>query len=126
VLAAVIIAAAIIISVIAIKRSRRKPDNTLPNPENKYKKINVLAANEKQEIASLKGTIEKIKNLETEKKNLLLEIEELKKMADAKATALESEVGTLWDKAKSQKILMHGSKPSVDQRLKKNYKNKTF
>ena len=90
-LAAVIIVAAIIIlifSVIAIKRRRRKPDSTLPNPENKYKKINVLAANEKQEIASVKGTIEKIKNLEAEKKNLLLEIEELKKMANAKAMGL--------------------------------------
>ncbi len=90
VLAAVIIVAAItilIFSVIAIKRRRRKPDSTLPNPENKHKKINLLAADEKQEIASVKVTIEKIKNLEAEKKNLLLEIEELKKMAGAK-TAL--------------------------------------
>jgi flagellar biosynthesis/type III secretory pathway M-ring protein FliF/YscJ len=82
VLAAVIIVAAIIIlifSVIAIKRRRRKLDSTLPNPENKYTKTNVLAANEEQEIASLKGTIEKINNLEAEKKNLLLEIEKLKK-----------------------------------------------
>ena len=88
VLAAVIIVAAIIIlifSVIAIKRRRRKLDSTLPNPENKYTKTNVLAANEEQEIASLKGKIEKIKNLEAEKKNLLLEIEKLKKRADAKA-----------------------------------------
>jgi hypothetical protein len=73
-------------------------------PENKYKKINVLAANEKQEIASLKNTIEKIKNLEVEKKNLLLEIDQLKKMADAKATALESEIGALQDEIKSQKF----------------------
>jgi hypothetical protein len=82
VLAAVIIVAAIIIlifSVIAIKRRRRKLDSTLPNPENKYTKTNVLAANEEQEIASLKGKIEKINNLEAEKKKLLLEIEKLKK-----------------------------------------------
>jgi peptidoglycan hydrolase CwlO-like protein len=104
VLAAVIIAAAIIISVIAINRSRRKLDEALPNPENEYKKTNVLAADEKQEIASLKGTIEKIKNLEVEKKNLLLEIDQLKKMADAKATALESEIGALQDEIKSQKF----------------------
>jgi uncharacterized protein (UPF0335 family) len=38
-------------------------------------------------MSGLKNTIEKIKNLEAEKKNLLLEIEEIKKMADAKATA---------------------------------------
>ena len=57
-------------------------------------------------MSSLKDTVEKIKNLETEKKNLLLEIEELKKMADAKATALESEIGALRDEIKSLKILM--------------------
>ena len=49
----------------------------------------MLAAYEKQEIDSVKGTLEKIKSLEAEKKDLLVEIEELKKMADAKATALE-------------------------------------
>jgi len=57
-------------------------------------------------MSSLKDTIEKIKNLETEKKNLLLEIEELKKMADAKATALESEIAALREEAKSLKKLM--------------------
>ena len=70
-------------------------------------------------MSSLKNTIEKIKNSETEKKNLLLEIEELKKMADAKATALESEVGSLRDEVKSLKTLISGSEPSVDQGLKK-------
>ena len=57
-------------------------------------------------MSSLKDTIEKIKNLEAEKKNLLLEIEELKKMADAKATALESEIAALREEAKSLKTLM--------------------
>ncbi|MGD0994140.1 MAG: hypothetical protein ABR909_01285 [Candidatus Bathyarchaeia archaeon] len=57
-------------------------------------------------MSSLKDTIEKIKSLEAEKKNLLLEIEELKKMADAKATALESEIASLREEAKSLKILM--------------------
>ncbi len=88
VLAAVIIVAAFIIlifSVLAVKRRRRKPDSTLPNSEDKYKKTDALAPNAKQEIASIKGTIEKIRNLEAEKKNLLLEIAELKKKADAKA-----------------------------------------
>ena len=86
VLVAVIIVAAIItllFSVIAIMRLKRKSDSNLPNPENKNEKINVLADNEKQEIASLKVKIEKIKDLEAEKKNLLLEIEELKNRADA-------------------------------------------
>ena len=70
-------------------------------------------------MSSLKGTIEKIRNLEAEKKNLLLEIEALKKMADAKATALESEVSSLRDEVKSLKTLINGSEPSVDQGLKK-------
>ena len=39
--------------------------------------------------SNLKATIEKIKSLEAEKKSLQLEIENLKKQADAKATALE-------------------------------------
>jgi uncharacterized protein (UPF0335 family) len=55
---------------------------------------------------SLKTTIEKIKALEAEKKSLLVEIEGLKKMADAKAVALESEVGALRAEVKSLKTLM--------------------
>ena len=70
-------------------------------------------------MSSLRNTVEKIKSLEAEKKNLLLEIEELQKIADAKATALESEVGALRDEIKSLRILMGGSEPSADRRLKK-------
>jgi hypothetical protein len=64
---------------------------------------------------SLKETIEKIKTLEAEKKNLLVEIEGLKKMADAKAVALESEVGALRVEVRSLKVLINGSEPSADQ-----------
>jgi uncharacterized protein (UPF0335 family) len=56
--------------------------------------------------SSLKNTIEKIKTLEAEKKNLLAEIEGLKKIADAKAVTLESEVGALRDEVKSLKTLV--------------------
>ena len=66
-------------------------------------------------MSSLKDTIEKIKNLEAEKKNLLLEIEGLKKMADAKATALESEIAALREEAKSLKILMGQEQPNANQ-----------
>ena len=66
-------------------------------------------------MGSLKDTIEKIKNLETEKKNLLLEIEELKKMADAKAAALECEIISLREEAKSLKILIGQERPSEQQ-----------
>jgi len=57
-------------------------------------------------VSSLKSTIDKIKALENEKKNLLVEIEGLKKIADAKALALESEVGMLRDEVKSLKVLV--------------------
>jgi regulator of replication initiation timing len=41
---------------------------------------------------SLKETVEKLIKLEAERKNLLLDIDELKKMAHEKITATESEV----------------------------------
>ncbi|MCL5948877.1 MAG: hypothetical protein M1490_00165 [Candidatus Bathyarchaeota archaeon] len=68
-------------------------------------------------MSSLKNTIEKIKTLEAEKKNLLVEIEGLKKMADAKAVALESEVGLLRDEVKSLKVLMNPSEPSAQNKI---------
>ena len=56
--------------------------------------------------SSLKNTIEKIKTLEAEKKTLMVEIEGLKKIADAKAISLESEVSALRDEVKSLKTLV--------------------
>ncbi len=61
---------------------------------------------------SLKSTIERINNLEVEKKNLLLEIQSLRKLADAKADALESEVVALRDEVKSLKILIGAPQPA--------------
>jgi len=63
-------------------------------------------------MSSLQKTIEKIKNLEAEKKNLILEIEGLKKMADAKATTLENEIVTLRDEVKTLKVLMGPEQPN--------------
>ena len=59
-------------------------------------------------VSTLKSTIERIKALETERKNLLLEIEELKRMADDKARALESEINMLRDEVKSLRVLLSG------------------
>jgi hypothetical protein len=64
-------------------------------------------------VSTLKGTIEKIKTLEAEKKNLMLEIDGLKKIADAKAVTLENEVGALRDEVKSLKVLINGAEPNV-------------
>ena len=59
-------------------------------------------------MSSIKSTIEQIRALETERGNLLLEIEELKKMADAKAKALESEINMLRDEVKELRLLLSG------------------
>jgi hypothetical protein len=64
---------------------------------------------------SLKSTIDKIKSLETEKRNLQQEIEGLKKIADAKAVALETEVGALREEVKSIKILLSNPAPIAEQ-----------
>ena len=84
------------------------------------KKRNVLAVEGKLKMSSLKDTVEKIKSLEDEKKNLLVEIDELKKMADTRATALESEVSALREEIKSLRIMMNVPPgPSADRKPKK-------
>jgi hypothetical protein len=70
-------------------------------------------------MSSFKSTVEKIKALEAERKNLLLEIEELKRMADAKAKALESEINMLRDEVKSLRVLLSGEELETEQGQKK-------
>ena len=84
-------------------------------PENRYKNIAVLDTYEMRKIASVRITIEKIRSLEGEKKILLLEIEELDKKSESKATVLESEVNELQNKAKSLKTLTL-PEPNVEKR----------
>ena len=59
--------------------------------------------------------MERIRNLENERKNLLLEIEELKNMADSKAKALESEVGMLREEVRSLRVLLGADEPVNDE-----------
>jgi len=47
--------------------------------------------------------------LENQRRNLLLEIEELKKMADSKAKALESEVAMLREDVRSLRMILSPS-----------------
>lgn len=72
-------------------------------------------------MSSVKTLIEKIRNLESERKNLLLEIEELKKMADSKARALESEISMLREEVKSLRILLgtEENPPETTQKKRK-------
>lgn len=67
-----------------------------------------LAADDKNEMKHLKETNEKIRGLELEKRKLLLEIDELKKTAEAKASVLQSEISVLRDEISSLKILVNG------------------
>jgi uncharacterized protein (UPF0335 family) len=70
-------------------------------------------------MSSFKSTIERIRALETERQNLLLEIEELKRMADAKAKALEGEISMLRDEVKSLRVLLSGEGLDGDMGQKK-------
>jgi len=57
-------------------------------------------------MSSLKTVIERLRTLESERNSLLLEIDELKKIADTKAKALESEVTMLREELRSLKVLL--------------------
>ena len=70
-------------------------------------------------MSSIKDTIEQIRALEAERENLMLEIEELKKMADAKAKALESEINMLRDEVKELRLLLSGEEDADDLSRKK-------
>lgn len=57
--------------------------------------------------------------MESERRNLLLEIEELRKMADSKAKALENEVSMLREEVKSLRVLLGGGEPELDPEPKR-------
>lgn len=70
-------------------------------------------------VNTLKNLHEKIQKLETERSSLLLEIDELKKMAESKATALESEITMLREEVKSLKDLLGYEETDEEPHAKK-------
>ena len=74
---------------------------------------------EENGMSSIKSTVEQIRAMESERKNLMLEIEELKKMAEAKAKALESELSMLRDEVKELRLLLSGEDDTADLNRKK-------
>ncbi len=72
-------------------------------------------------LNNLKSTAERIRQLENERRNLLLEIDELKKMADSKARALESEVTMLREEVRSLRMILSPGdvEPETDPTKKK-------
>jgi predicted nucleic acid-binding Zn-ribbon protein len=57
-------------------------------------------------MSNIRNVVEKLKTLETERRNLLLEVEELKKMAESKTRALEGEISMLREEVKSLRVLL--------------------
>lgn len=70
-------------------------------------------------MSNFKSVIERLRTLENERKNLLLEIEELRKMADSRAEALQSEVSMLKEEVKSLRVLLGADEPEPDPVQKK-------
>jgi regulator of replication initiation timing len=71
-------------------------------------------------MSNFKTIVERIRALETERGNLLLEVEELKKMADSKTKALESEISMLREEVKSLRVLLGAEEePDLGQKKRK-------
>jgi uncharacterized protein YlxW (UPF0749 family) len=70
-------------------------------------------------MSNFKSMVEHLRNLENERKNLLLEIDELKKMADSKSRALESEVSMLREEVRSLRVLLGAGEPEPEPTEKK-------
>lgn len=71
--------------------------------KNMVDKIKDIKGELMQTLKNLRG---KIETLETERANLMIEIEKLKKMAESKVSALESEVTMLREEVKSLRDLL--------------------
>jgi hypothetical protein len=65
-------------------------------------------------MLTLKNLRDKIKTLETERANLMIEIDKLRKVAESRASALESEVGMLREEVKSLRDLLGYGKESEE------------
>ena len=106
---------------------KKRANDVEPESSKPTETTQVLSVNDAESVSeaetmtmgNFKTTIEKIKALEAERKNLLLEIDELKRMAEAKAKALESEINMLRDEVKSLRILLSGEEMDSDLTKKK-------
>jgi predicted nucleic acid-binding Zn-ribbon protein len=65
-------------------------------------------------MQTLRNLHEKIKTLETERANLMIEIDKLRKVAESRASALESEVSMLREEVKSLRDLLGYAKESEE------------
>ena len=69
---------------------------------------------------NLKSSIDKLENLEAEKQSLLSEVENLKKIVDAKANTLANEIATLREEINALKTIVDPPQPSVEYLKERN------
>ncbi|MGD6850809.1 MAG: hypothetical protein ACQCN6_01965 [Candidatus Bathyarchaeia archaeon] len=72
-------------------------------------------------MSSLKQTVDRLKTLEAEKINLLAQVEDLKKIAEAKANSLESEIAALREEVSSLHSLVGTDKTQPSPSIEKNF-----
>jgi septal ring factor EnvC (AmiA/AmiB activator) len=63
------------------------------------------------QMSSLKDTVERLKSLENEKQGLLAEIEDLKRIAEAKSNSLANEIAALKEEINSLKDIIEPQEP---------------
>lgn len=86
----------------AAVQAKAKPDEAA-NIKNMVERIRSIKG---ELMQTLKVLRERIKTLETERANLMVEIDKLRKVAESKAAALESEVSMLREEVKSLRELL--------------------
>ncbi len=86
------------------------PDEVLPETSNLSDMVERIKGIKGELMQTLRNLREKIKTLETERANLMIEIDNLRKVAESRALALESEVGMLREEVKSLRDLLGYSK----------------
>ncbi len=79
--------------------------------KNMVERIKDIKGEFMQTLKNLRG---KVKTLETERANLMIEIEKLKKMAESKVSALEGEVSMLREEVNSLRELLGYTEESED------------
>jgi uncharacterized protein YaaN involved in tellurite resistance len=64
--------------------------------------------------STLENVAKKIRSLEDERRNLMLEIEELKKIAESRTKALETEIGMLREQVRALRMLVGAGEPEPE------------
>ncbi len=77
-------------------------------------------------VSIIKSSVDKIKKLEAEKLSLIAEVEELKRLADAKGNVLAIQIAALKEEINSLKAIMGEEEPQLPSRDKSNATNLAY